>query len=144
MDDAYVDTSALAKWYLNEARSDEFTEWVQETAPVAISSLTVLEMRSLLARRRREGELDFRMEAKAFAVFEEDISRGHLTRHPLKDVHSNASVRLIPSHPDHSLRSLDALHLTIAQDLGARRLATADRVMARAAEAMGFAVVRFD
>jgi predicted nucleic acid-binding protein len=101
-------------------------------------------MRSLLARRRREGELDYRQEAKIFAVFEEDMSRGHLARYPLEDDHSDASVRLIATHPDHALRGLDALHLTIARDLGARQLATADRVMARAAEAMGFAVVRFD
>jgi predicted nucleic acid-binding protein len=142
--DAYVDTSALAKWYLNEARSEEFEAWMQETAPVAISSLAVLEMRSLLARRRQEGELDFRLEAKTFALFEEDISRGHLTRYPLNDEHSHASVRLISSQPDHALRSLDALHLTIAKEVGARQLATADRVMARAAEALDFAVVRFD
>jgi predicted nucleic acid-binding protein len=139
-----VDTSALAKWYLNEARSDEFVAWIQGTAPVAISSLSVLEMRSLLARRRREGELDYRQEAKTFAVFEEDISRGHLARYPLEDDHSDSSVRLVATHPDQALRSLDALHLTVARDLGARQLATADRVMARAAEAMGFAVVRFD
>jgi predicted nucleic acid-binding protein len=77
-------------------------------------------------------------------VFEEDISRGHLTRYPLKDDYTDASVRLLATHPDHALRSLDALHLALARDLGASQLATADRVMARAAEAMGFAVVPFD
>ncbi|MEX2534003.1 MAG: type II toxin-antitoxin system VapC family toxin [Trueperaceae bacterium] len=142
--DAYVDTSALAKWYLNENRSDEFVAWLRETAPAAISSLTVLEMRSLLARRRREGELNFRQEAKTFAVFEEDIAHGHLTRYPVENNHFPAAVRLIASQPDQPLRSLDALHLTLARELKAHELATADRVMARAAEAMGFAVVRFD
>ena len=50
----YFDTSALAKWYLNEARSDDVERYIQEHGPVAISELTVVEMRCLLARRRRE------------------------------------------------------------------------------------------
>ncbi len=29
----YLDTSALAKWYLNEARSDDFASWIQHEAP---------------------------------------------------------------------------------------------------------------
>lgn len=41
------------------------------------------------------------------------------------------------------LRMLDALHLAIPQSIGAGVLATADLRMARAAEALGFAVVTF-
>ena len=50
----YFDTSALAKWYLNEPRSEEVEEYIQAHGPVGISDLTVVEMRSLLSRRRRE------------------------------------------------------------------------------------------
>ena len=50
----YFDTSALATWYLNEPRSNDVERYIQEHGPVAISDLTVVEMRSLLARRRRE------------------------------------------------------------------------------------------
>ena len=53
----YLDTSALAKWYLNEARSQEFTVWFQTQPDVHLSSLTLTEFRCLLARRRRAGEL---------------------------------------------------------------------------------------
>ena len=41
-------------------------------------------------------------------------------------------------------RTLDAIHLSIACELGARFLASADRVMLQAAEALGIEVVRFD
>jgi predicted nucleic acid-binding protein len=42
-----------------------------------------------------------------------------------------------------SLRTLDALHLAIAHGVGTSLLATADRKMARAAEALGMATVTF-
>ena len=50
---AYLDTSALAKWYLNEAGSEAFVEFLQGLDSAVISSLSVTEMRSLLSRRRR-------------------------------------------------------------------------------------------
>jgi predicted nucleic acid-binding protein len=37
------DTSALAKWYLNEARSDDVEKYIEEYGPIAISELTVVE-----------------------------------------------------------------------------------------------------
>ncbi|MDM8560842.1 type II toxin-antitoxin system VapC family toxin [Candidatus Parabeggiatoa sp. HSG14] len=49
----YLDTSALAKWYLNEAHSHEFSNWIQKQEDTHISSLTITEFRCLLARRRR-------------------------------------------------------------------------------------------
>jgi hypothetical protein len=51
--------------------------------PVAISDLTVVEMRSLLARRRREKHVDSKLETRVFATFEDDIRRGFLIRHPI-------------------------------------------------------------
>jgi len=44
---------------------------------------------------------------------------------------------------DYPLRTLDALHLAIAQSIGAGVLATADLGMARAAEDLGFTVATF-
>lgn len=140
---AYFDTSALAKWYLNEELSDELEEYIQAHGPVAISDLTAVEMRSLLARRRREREIDIRTETRVFAVFEEDVRRGFLLRHSLPATLAAGAVNLIASHPDIPLRSLDAMHLVVAQEIGAAILATSDRIMAEGAEALGLAVVRF-
>jgi hypothetical protein len=50
---------------------------------------------------------------------------------------------LVDQLSGHSLRTLDALHLAIAQSKGAGQLATADLAMARAAEALGLTVVAF-
>ena len=72
----YLDTSALAKWYLNESFSADVERYLMEHGPVAISDLTVVEMRSLLARRRREKHVDPKMENRVFSTFEDDIRRG--------------------------------------------------------------------
>jgi len=55
---AYLETSALAKWYVNERGSDAFVTYLQGLDAAAISSLTRAEMRSLFARRRRVGDFD--------------------------------------------------------------------------------------
>jgi len=141
--EVYFDTSALAKWYLNEALSEEVEGFLLERGPVAISDLTRVEMRSLLARHRREKQIDARMESKIFATFSEDIRRGHLVCHPLMAGLAAGAINMLALLPEHPLRTLDALHLVIAQEIGADRLATSDRVMATSARALGMTVIKF-
>lgn len=139
----YFDTSALAKWYLNESLSEQVEEYIREHGPVEISDLTVVEMRSLLARRRREKDFDAKTEMRVFAVFEEDIRQRFLIRHPMPESLAAGAVNLIATLPDVPLRTLDAMHLVIAEGINASVLATSDRVMAEAAKGMGLRVVRF-
>lgn len=139
----YLDTSALAKWYLNEPFSEKFEAFIQEQSSAAISRLTVVEFRCLLARRRRAREITKTIESRIFAAFEEDIRAGFLQVHPLADEHLMAALGLIARLARFPLRTLDAMHLAIAQAIHARRLATADRAMANAGNAMGLEIVRF-
>ena len=140
---AYLDTSALAKWYLNEAGSEAFVEFLQGLDSAVISSLSVTEMRSLLSRRRRMGDLSAELESVLFAALLNDIDRGWLQRYPLDDARFAEATNLIARYPEHPLRTLDALHLTVAVDLAVSIVATADGVMADAALSMGLQVVRF-
>jgi len=140
----YFDTSALAKWYLNEEKSQDVEQYIQEHGPIAISDLTVIEIRCLLARRRREGSIDLKMESRIFATFQEDIRQNFLVCHRFPEDLTAAAVNLISVHLELPLRTLDALHLVIAREMQADKLATADRVMIVAAKAMGLSVVRFD
>ena len=78
-----------------------------------------------------------------FAALLDDIDRGWLQRYPLDDARFAEATNLIARYPEHPLRTLDALHLTMAADLGVSILATADGVMADAAMSMGMQVVRF-
>jgi len=139
----YFDTSALAKWYINEQGSDEVEKFIRDQGPVAASDLTVVEMRSLLARRRRENHFNSSLEIEIFSTFQEDIRRKTIRCHPLPFGLATAAVHLLNQFSDSSLATLDALHLALAREIGAEVLATADRAMAGAAEAMGLEVIRF-
>lgn len=140
----YFDTSALAKWYLREARSNDVEMYIQEHGPVDISELTLVEMRSLLARRRREGNIAPKMEIQVFATFEEDIRQKFLIVHTLPNGWATGAVNLLSLLPEVPLRTLDALHLVIAKEIQSDILVTADAVMVAGAKGIGIPVVRFD
>lgn len=143
MNACYLDTSALAKWYLNERASTEVEAFLRTVESRQVSSLTQLEMRSLLARRRRSADITAEIEARAYATFEQDIADGHLYLLEIEAAHFDDAQRLIGSLPHLPLRSLDALHLSVVHRSGADQLATADRAMADAGEAMGLEIVYF-
>jgi hypothetical protein len=140
---AYLDTSALAKWYVNERGSDAFVAYLQGLDSAVISSLTRAEMRSLLARRRRMGDFDAALESILFSAFLDDIASGALLLQTVDDARFDDAVCLIGRYPEYPLRALDALHLCVARHSGLETLATADAVMADAARAMGFSVDQF-
>ena len=140
----YVDTSALAKWYLNEPRSEDFEKYIQAEQDVVISRLTVVELRCLVGRRRRARHLTAVLEREILQAFQADVQRGFLTVHRLEDHHALRADELIEQLKEEPLRTLDALHLAITLDLGCQRIATAGRVMATAATKLGINVDRFD
>mgnify|MGYP001827158335 CR=1 FL=1 len=140
---AYVDTSALAKWYLPETGSDKFARWIQSQEDTCISSLTMTELRCLLARRQRMGLLSAEHVQEAYAHFQQDCQDGHLLRFPVTDQQIINAELMIESMSSIALRTLDALHLSIAHDISARILATADRIMAQAARHIDIQVAWF-
>ena len=139
----YLDTSALAKWYLNEPFSAEFDAFIQEQPAAVISRLTVVEFRCLLARRRRAGEITKTIETRVYAAFEADAGAGSLQVYPVVDEHLIAALGLLARLGKYPLRTLDALHLAIAQGIHCQQMATADKIMADAGKAAGLRVVRF-
>ena len=131
---AYIDTSSLAKWYLPETGSDALAHWMQQQEDTCISSLTRTEFRCLLARRQRMQLLSGIQVQELYAIFQQDCQAGHLLLFPVTDQHIINAELMIESLPSVSLRTLDALHLSIAHDISAKTLATADRIMAQAAQ----------
>jgi uncharacterized protein len=135
--EVYVDTSALAKWYVNEAGSEEVEGYLRQVCPGHISLLTTVEMKSLLARRRRQGHLDADSEAKVLSTLDSDVALGHLVLLPHTAESFLLAASLLGAHPEVPLRTLDALHLGVMRSAGVATLATADQVMAQAAAALG-------
>lgn len=100
-------------------------------------------MRSLLARRRRMGDLSPETETVIYAAFLQDIAEGSLRQYAVGDARLSEAVNPISRYPEHPLGTLDALHLAVARSAQVDAMATADTVMAAAAGAMGFVTMRF-
>ena len=139
----FVDTSALAKWYLNEEQSERFASFMAKTGGATISRLVVVEMHSLLNRRLRARDFSNRVRLDILRAFETDLRQGFVEVHPLEDRHVEGAADILRDLPGIPVRTLDALHLAAALALGAPGIATADRVMARAGRKLGLRVVTF-
>ena len=143
MSGCYFDTSALAKWYLAEQGSAAFEVFVNSNRRRLISRLVTVEMRCLLARRRRAGEIDQDYEASAWIAFTTHMADSVFKVESLPDTRFSEARALIETLTDVPLRTLDALHLAAAQAADATILATADTVQRRAAQALGLEVAFF-
>lgn len=139
----YVDTSALMKRYIAEPQSAPFDAFFIAHAPVAASRLTLVEMRCGLARRRRAGHIDRRLEKRALEEMRTDIQDGAIVLYPVGDGPVADAYHLLGRVANTPLRTLDALHLSLAESLGASGFATSDRNQAEAARALGFRVTTF-
>ncbi len=78
-----------------------------------------------------------------FARFKQDIEDAHLIHYPIESRHILNASLMIESLPSVPLRTLDALHLTIANDIPVEIIATAEKVMGQAAQLLDFEVVLF-
>lgn len=139
----YLDTSALAKWYINEPGSAEFSSFVVGLPFAFISRLSLVEFRCLLARRRRAGELAATTVRSVWQAFQDQIAQGFISVAALDDHHAVVALELLDRLDRHPLRALDALHLAIALDLDVEVVATADRVLAAAARDAGLEAMVF-
>lgn len=142
-DDAYLDTSVLAKWYLNEQGTKEATDYIVMLDRAIISSLTITEMRCLLSRRKRIGDINEKVEQQLYTAFLNDIDRGYLSVESFHDEYFVTASHIINALPTIPLRTLDALHLSIIQQQNLLCLATADEVMSKAAKEMNISVKKF-
>ena len=122
----YLDSSALVKLAVEERESAALRRYLRRRSPLVSSALAKTEVaRALLPL----GEA-------AVRAGHEVLSRIELVR--INDRVLGSAGSLLPPE----LRSLDAIHLATAQQLGAdlARVVTYDKRMAEAAESMGLAV----
>lgn len=139
----YIDTSALTKWYLNEAGSRQFADWMVAQEDTHISSLTSTEFRCMLARRERNRELGHLTARQIFTTFEQDVELGFLIVHDMHKDDAVSALNLIERLANLPLRTLDAMHIVIAERLQVEAVASADKVMLDAAKQLGIQTVSF-
>lgn len=139
----YIDTSALAKWYLPEPYSDAVESLLDSVGSVLVSRLTSVEFRCLHQRKLRDRQISKRVAQLNQQLFEDHLRQGILHIAPLSDSCFILADQLIAKMPDMPLRTLDALHLAVAHATDCKQFATADKTQAGAARALGFKVHTF-
>ncbi len=122
----YLDSSAIVKLAVAEAESGALRRYLRRRPPLVSSALAQTEVGRALSP----------LGSVAARRGSEVLSRVDLVR--LSDRVLEAAARLAPPE----LRSLDAIHLATAQQLGAGlgRVVTYDDRMAAAVQAMGWTV----
>jgi predicted nucleic acid-binding protein len=123
---AYVDTSAAVKFLVDERESNALTRWEEQPDVVMVSSdLLVAELNRFQVRNPRIGQTDV-LAVLAMIIVEPIDRRDYF-----------AAGRLAGPH----LRSLDALHLRMAQKLAVDAVVTYDIRMIDAAHSLGIPVL---
>lgn len=141
--EVYLDTSALIKLYVAEAFSTEVERLVAEVDGLVISRLSMLEWHCAMSRRLRVGQISGDYLNLARTEFTRHLSEAYFRIVPFDDTLLIDALRVLDSVKPIPLRTLDAIHLTAARNAGVTRIATADRVMADAANQLNLAADTF-
>jgi hypothetical protein len=138
----YIDSSALAKLYLPEPESDVLDAFLRGRRDLVISDLSITEVISAIARRRREGSLDAKQTNRIRDAVLSDATSNSLRRLDLTPAIHRDAERMLLSTESVPLRTLDALHIALAVAGAVTDVLTFDGRMAEAAVLFGLRVVR--
>ena len=136
----YLDTSALAKAYISEPGSDSVRSLIELASQTFISSLNITEMRCLLARRARAGDFTAEVESRLWSAFQADMQNEVFDLVRVEPAAYPQAAALIERVAPTPLRTLDALHLSIAEHLDLNQFITTDKQLAKAARTIGLSV----
>ena len=130
----YIDTSVLVAYYLPEPLSERAERALRRAGTPSISPLVELEFASVLGRKVRARELAPAAARAALEQFRAHQEEGLYRRLEIGTTDYDQARRWVEAFGP-PLRTLDALHLSVAALAGARLL-TADAQLARAARAL--------
>jgi predicted nucleic acid-binding protein len=134
----YLDTSYIAKFYLNEPESGQVRELVRKADSIHSSLWALAEFHALLHRHLREGALSLGAVNDLALRFSEHVEDGLWRLRPVTEALLRRTSALMISAPrDLFIRTADAVHLTTAQEIGEREVWTNDRHMLAAAAYFG-------
>jgi len=131
----FLDSSALAKRYVEEPGSDRVEEILSSASSLGVSVISLPEVVSALCRRRREGKLSRQQYSKAKQALSEDIADASVV---------NVTERVISRAVDFlerwPLRSSDSLQVASATEWMAELFVSADERQCAAARGSGLQV----
>lgn len=134
----YVDTSVLAAYYCPEPISLLAERTLRNLTSPMISDLTLVELTSAVSRKIREKTLSREEGARILTQFETHLEEGCYRILPIR-TRDYRVARSWLAQLQGTLRTLDALHLAVAESSGASTL-TADKRLAAEAQALGLSV----
>ena len=138
----YVDTSVIVALLTVEPKTPEVTAWYAglRESPVCADWIQT-EFSSALSIKLRTRQLT---EAHARRVRKEFdlLAAGGLRLAPVSRTAFSQAAEMVKQHR-HLLRAGDALHLAVALELGASRMATLDATLAENARRKGLELTRF-
>jgi predicted nucleic acid-binding protein len=131
----YLDTSVLVAYYCPEALSQQVQSLLSEAVKPALSYLTEVELFSAVAKKVRSEEIRSADGNRILAKFSSHVDADFYTIIAVVKHHWRLAKGWIGLFST-SLRTLDALHLSIAsaEEL---ELVTADKLLYQAAEILG-------
>jgi uncharacterized protein with PIN domain len=140
----YWDTSTLAKLYVAESDSPQFSAHWSQTGGITTSALAHWELFCVLARKEADGLIPSGAAEIIFNEFLADVGGGTVVLVPMQDAEEerfrNLVLRLGRSKPPLFTRTLDGIHVATADLHGATEFVSTDLNMRRCAAAIGLAV----
>lgn len=136
----YLETSCLLKLVLDEPDSPAVEAALEGETEILVSTLARLEAENVLLAMRLGGDLSKREHTLALGALDQLLVQPPFRQVAVpSDAYELALRQLKPNGP--YCRTLDRLHLAVAEGLGLQRFITNDRAQATAAEALGFEVL---
>jgi predicted nucleic acid-binding protein len=130
----FIDTSALAKRYIQEPGSEELEDLFLSVAKkVFVSTLALPEFAAALGRKLRDKEILKQPAAIAWKELEKDW-QALFIKIPLTKEIAESAVALATQHP---LKGADAAHLATAMAAGASLFVASDQELMRASNKVG-------
>jgi predicted nucleic acid-binding protein len=140
----YWDTSTLAKLYVAESDSPQFSAHWAQSGAITTSTLARWELFCLLARKESDGLIPSGAAEVIFNEFLADVASGAVVLVPMQEAEEcrfrNLVLRLYRSKPPLLTRTLDGIHVATADLHGATEFVSTDLNMRRCAVAIGLAV----
>jgi predicted nucleic acid-binding protein len=136
----YIDTSVLVKLFVEEPESGYYGELVNDH-PLSSSRLAYVELNAALIAKTKAKLITEKERQLAWRKFEYCVEFGSIVLRPMHDMQINRAYYLINRlQPNLILRTLDAIHLAVADELQEWPLVTDDARMSQAAVELGFPI----
>ncbi len=128
----FLDSSAFAKRFVDEAGSDKIEETCAQASELGLSVICVPEIISALNRRRRERSLTAAQYDKAKQQLLDDVRDADIINLAVSVVGS--AIGVLEASP---VRAMDALHIACALEWGAELFVSSDKKQLSAARRAG-------